>query len=159
MSDLSSDVCSSDRVNCRATLAEAISAGVLTENESAALIEQERRRVFTERSFAAMLDSPVTRGWPDVRRAALADHVERRRVDLKRRDAVKTLRAIAAGTAPAGRTDLARPIAPNPIWARGRLVAEGFAETARSLSAEPIATRAGLDAAQDRTTTSRKPTH
>src|SRR3546814_12023990 len=60
-------------VNIRATLAEAVSAGVLTENESAALIDQERRRVFTERSFAAMLDSPVTRGWPAVRRAALAD--------------------------------------------------------------------------------------
>ena len=98
-------------VNIRATLADAMDAGVLDGTEAAALVDRAAGQHYPLRSLSGLLDAPACRGWSAARRDELAAWLRDRRRDIKREDAVSLL-SIVAGEPE--RPEVAARAAPDP---------------------------------------------
>jgi hypothetical protein len=106
-------------VNIRATLARAVEDGHLTRDDERALVALAKRTYYAERSYRALLASPLVQSWPAARRDALERFLERGAIDIKAEDARSVLMHCARH--------------PGPVARRGPLAdpfAEEFASTA-----------------------------
>lgn len=89
-------------VNIRATLAAAVSEGCLRAEAAAALAEQAKATYYPDRCYQQLLAGPLARGWPIAVRSGLTCFLRHRAIDLKRADAIETLRRAAEMSAAGG---------------------------------------------------------
>jgi hypothetical protein len=88
-------------VNLRCTFERAALDGVLSPEMAQRFIDAAKRLYYPDRSYAALLESPVAQGLSDDARQRLRSYLGSHRVDIKREDALAALRLVADG-APAG---------------------------------------------------------
>lgn len=98
-------------VNIRYTLQQGVRDGALTHADARELAAYAQGLYYPQRSFDALLDSPLARAWTRDRRDALAQYLCAHRVDLKRQDAISALRYCQQQTATSG---AGRPATPPP---------------------------------------------
>lgn len=79
-------------VNIRYTLQQGVRDGTLTPADARELAAYAQSLYYPQRSYDALLDSPLVRAWPTDKRDVLARYFYTHRVDLKRQDAISALR-------------------------------------------------------------------
>jgi hypothetical protein len=134
-------------VNIRATLAAAVSQGCLRAEAAAALVEQAKTTYYPDRCYQQLLAGPLARGWPIAVRSGLIRFLRHRAIDLKRADAIETLRRVAEMSAPGGSPPPrgnGTPASAGSLWAASRPLSACFG-TGREVSGAEILRRARTD--------------
>ncbi len=82
-------------VNLRATLDAAATAGIVTRDEAAALVDEGRATYYPERGLRRLLAGTVASRWPAARLADVRAWLHAHEVDVKRQDAASLLERLA----------------------------------------------------------------
>jgi hypothetical protein len=145
-------------VNLRCTLLQAVEDGCLTEAQARGLTAYAKQLYYPQRSYRALLISPIVASWPPDRQARLEHYFSTNSVDLKRLDAIGLLRRCAdedsherdglrpASARPSRNADAATP------WRYERLLMTGFITPAGVVTGEQILRAARRDSALVRRT-------
>lgn len=79
-------------VNIRSTLLEAVNQHILSKQQCRELTEFAKKMYYGDRSYAALVHSPVVGNWPQPVQARLVQFIQQSSHNLKRQDAISALK-------------------------------------------------------------------